>query len=61
MTYLEANDYWQAVATERRKLIAETHQLCVERAALLAQRRKLLGDYNTLGARIQEIATRFFG
>lgn len=61
MTDLETSDYWQAVATESRKLIAQTRQLCSERSALLARRRKLLGDYTTLGDRIQEIATRFSG
>jgi hypothetical protein len=45
MTDLEMSDYWDDVAAERRQLIAETHQLYLERLALIEQRRQLVLDY----------------
>jgi len=54
------SDYWNVVADESRKLIAETRALGRERRAIIEHRRGLLRDYSRMGKQIESMARRIF-
>jgi len=54
------SDYWNVVADESRKLIAETRALGRERRAIIERRRGLLRDYSRMGKQIESVARRTF-
>ena len=50
------SEYWNVVAGESRKLIAETRALGIARRLIIQQRRTLLGDYSRIGKQLHVVA-----
>ena len=50
------SEYWNVVAGESRKLIAETRALGIARRLIIQQRRTLLGDYSRIGKQLHAVA-----